>query len=134
MSSWGVFVVSALSLAGADPAPATRESLTNDAPVAVKDTDASPQSDDDPQGRDDIIVTGQRNDGYRAEDTNALGIGLDLKETPATVNVIIDQFIHDTGARRLSDIIAYTPGVVNNEKSTSLSEFYIVRGFATSLT
>ncbi len=81
-----------------------------------------------------IVVTGQRQDGYQALDTTALGIDLSLKETPATVNVITDQFLRDTGARKLADIIAYTPGVVNNETAGTTADFFLVRGFATTFT
>ena len=47
----------------------------------------------------DIVVTGRANDGYRAVDTDALGIDLTTKELPATVNVITNQFLADSGAR-----------------------------------
>ena len=82
----------------------------------------------------DIVVTGRTNDGYRAVDTDALGIDLTTKELPATVNVITSQFLIDSGARKLADVIAYTPGVVNNETAGTVADFFVVRGFSTTFT
>ena len=82
----------------------------------------------------DIVVTGRTNDGYRAVDSNALGIDLTTRELPATVNVITGKFLIDSGARKLGDVIAYTPGVVNNETAGTVADFFVVRGFATTFT
>jgi hypothetical protein len=46
---------------------------------------------------DEIIVTGQRDYLYRADQSDALGTSIPLAELPATVNVITEDFLEDTG-------------------------------------
>jgi outer membrane receptor for monomeric catechols len=48
---------------------------------------------------DEIIVTGQRDYLYRADQSDALGTSIPLAELPATVNVITEDFLEDTRIR-----------------------------------
>ena len=69
-------------------------------------------------------------EGYRAEESSALGIDLPLKETPAAISVISKDFLDDTGARKLNDIINYVPGVTTAENGGTPNDSFIIRGFA----
>ena len=48
---------------------------------------------------DEIIVTGQRDYLYRADQSDALGTSIPLVELLATVNVITEDFLEDTRIR-----------------------------------
>ena len=53
---------------------------------------------------DEIIVTGQRDYLYRADQSDALGTSIPLAELPATVNVITEDFLEDTRAYDIEDV------------------------------
>jgi hypothetical protein len=53
---------------------------------------------------DEIIVTGQRDYLYRADQSDALGTSIPLAELPAAVNVITEDFLEDTRAYDIEDV------------------------------
>ena len=53
---------------------------------------------------DEIMVTGQRDYLYRADQSDALGTSIPLAELPATVNVITQDFLEDTRAYDIEDV------------------------------
>jgi len=53
---------------------------------------------------DEIIVSGQRDYLYRADQSDALGTSIPLAELPATVNVITEDFLEDTRAYDIEDV------------------------------
>jgi outer membrane receptor for monomeric catechols len=53
---------------------------------------------------DEIIVTGQRDYLYRADQSDALGTSIPLAELPATVNVITEDFLEETRAYDIEDV------------------------------
>lgn len=81
---------------------------------------------------DEIIVTGNRDYLYRTETTSTLGPSIPLAELPATVNVITGDFLEDTLAYDIEDIVAYVPGVINGGFSGGTNATVIVRGFSNS--
>lgn len=52
-----------------------------------------------------------------------------LKEMPVTVNTISEQFIKDTSARRVRDLVGYVPGVNVFETGGSVGDILLIRGF-----
>ncbi len=79
-----------------------------------------------------ITVTATRErEGLKAERTSAVGLGLPIKETPATVNVITSDFLRDSGARRFTDLAPFIPGVNVGDNNGVGDPGLIVRGFTT---
>lgn len=72
-------------------------------------------------------------EGFRARNSlAATNVDAPLIETPATVNVLTEDFIDTIGARRLEDAMVYVPGV-SFETGTTGGAFpsYNIRGFST---
>ena len=69
--------------------------------------------------------------GYLAEATQALGIDLPLQQTPATVNIVSAELLKDLGARKLTDVMNYVPGVTNADNFGTPGDLVTVRGFST---
>ncbi|MEP2234107.1 MAG: TonB-dependent siderophore receptor [Alteripontixanthobacter sp.] len=60
----------------------------------------------------DIIVTGQRADGYNAEDgSTATKTPTALIDVPQTVSVITEDQLEDQSIRQLQDALRYVPGI-----------------------
>lgn len=80
---------------------------------------------------DTITVTEtRRSDGYAAESNAALGFDLPAQQTPATVNVLTDDFLRDARATRLDDVVSYIPGVTLNENGGWTDDTPLIRGFS----
>ena len=97
----------------------------------------TPQSDGDLMQLDPITVEGEVGSGgtgYQPPAETNVGIdpfGGSIREIPATVNVIPQQFIEDRAPRRLSDLVDYLPGVNVRETSGNTGNTgVIIRGFA----
>ena len=58
-----------------------------------------------------IVVTGKRDESYRADTAAALKTDATLKDTPQTVSVVTAERIADGGFRSIADILRYVPGV-----------------------
>jgi iron complex outermembrane receptor protein len=86
-------------------------------PVTVEGTRPAPSASQEPI------------DGYRAEGTSALGFDLPLQQTPATVNVISNDFLRDSRATRLDDVVNFIPGVTRNDDGGWTDDAPLIRGF-----
>ena len=101
-------------------------------------TRASPRSgEDDVLELDPITVEGEGGSGgtgYRPPAETNVGIdpfGSSIREIPATVNVIPQQFIEDRAPRRLSELADYLPGVNLRETNGGTgNNGVIIRGFS----
>lgn len=72
-------------------------------------------------------VSTQRDYGYRAATVlSAAGTGMDIKDTPVTVNVLTREFIDDLGTSNLKDALQYVPGVNTSARNI---DSVVVRGF-----
>ena len=78
---------------------------------------------------DEIVVTANREYIYRAQDVQSLGFGLDQSELPVTVNVLTEDFIADTAALELTDIITYVPGATRGGDQGFFGSNFNIRGF-----
>ncbi len=58
-----------------------------------------------------IVVTGKRDETYRANTAAALKTDAALKDTPQTVSVVTAERIADGGFRSIADVLRYVPGV-----------------------
>lgn len=78
-----------------------------------------------------ISVQAPRKDraGYQATATDAIAPGLTTKETPASVSVITGDFIKDTAASRIGDLVGYIPGVSVADNQGSPHDTISIRGF-----
>ena len=81
---------------------------------------------------EEVFVYGQREYLYRADGTDSLGFNTPLSRLPAVVNVVTEDFIEDTVAYDLEDLINYVPGVVNGGYDGGPHESLIIRGFDNS--
>lgn len=79
---------------------------------------------------DSVRVVGTRGDGYVPVAGEALGFELAPQKTPATVNVLTDDFLRDTRATRLDDVLGYIPGVTLNENGGWTDDTPLIRGFS----
>jgi iron complex outermembrane recepter protein len=57
-----------------------------------------------------------------------------VKELPVTVNTISKEFIKDTSARRVRDVVGYIPGVNVFETGGSVGDILLIRGFESTTT
>ena len=65
---------------------------------------------------DEIIVTGQRDYLYRADQSDALGTSIPLAELPATVNVITEDFLEDARIRYRRRMIWLITGCITQSE------------------
>ncbi|MEM9912008.1 MAG: TonB-dependent siderophore receptor [Pseudomonadota bacterium] len=78
----------------------------------------------------DIEPAQDPEEGYRAEQASTTTrVNLDIKETPATVTVITNDFIRDRNVLRTSDAIEIVPNVVLGGTRFGRLEFFTFRGF-----
>lgn len=80
----------------------------------------------------EIVITGTRNQGYIVPLTNALKTPIKTLKAPASIAVLSDNFLEDIGARNLSTIITFVPGVSNADNGGGQVENVIIRGFPQS--
>ncbi|HEY0945655.1 MAG TPA: TonB-dependent receptor [Opitutaceae bacterium] len=110
-------VLCALLLASAPPLPAQ-----------------APAPDDDTIVLSEFTVSTAQDQGYRAGNSvSATRIDTPIKDLPFAVNAFTEQFIADTGARDLQDIVKYAPGVTGaGREFVSGNTRFNIRGFDTS--
>lgn len=77
----------------------------------------------------EVIVTGTRDQGYVVPVTNALQTPLKTMQAPASISVLSDDFLEDIGARNISTVVTYIPGVSNADNGGGQVENVIIRGF-----
>src|SRR4051812_17187143 len=64
-----------------------------------------------------FAVSTKQDKGYRAGNSvSGTRIDTPIKDLPFAVNAFTQQFITDIGARNLSDIVAYAPGVTSGAR------------------
>jgi iron complex outermembrane recepter protein len=78
---------------------------------------------------EEIVVTGAREDGYLINRTSTLGFDLELKELPATVNIISSDFLRDAKVDKIIDVLAYVPGLSTSYYSFTPGDRVVSRGF-----
>ena len=78
---------------------------------------------------EEIVVTGNREYLYRVENAKTFGINLPLKDLPLTVNVLTEDFIEDSAALEIQDLIAFVPGVSAGEEGGGVGHGVNIRGF-----
>jgi iron complex outermembrane receptor protein len=61
--------------------------------------------------------------------TSVTGLTAPIKELPVTVNTLSEQFLKDTSARRIRDLVGYIPGVNASEDSGGTGDLLNIRGF-----
>ena len=86
----------------------------------------------EPRLLDTIVVTGSREYLYREDRTEALGFDATLAELPVTVNVVTNDFLEDTAAFDIEDILTFVPGTINGGSAGGTQDVFIIRGFANS--
>ena len=68
-------------------------------------------------------------EGYRANASNALGVNLPLRQTPASVSVVSNDFLEDAQIQRLDDLRNTIPGVLIGDTGGSSGESPLIRSF-----
>ncbi|MEN7548157.1 TonB-dependent siderophore receptor [Rapidithrix thailandica] len=81
---------------------------------------------------DEVVVTGTREQGYIVPYTNALLTPIKTVEAPASISILSDNFLEDIGARNISTVVTYVPGVSNADNGGGQVENVIIRGFPQS--
>lgn len=61
--------------------------------------------------------------------TSFTGLTAPVRELPVTINTVTEQFLSDTSARRVRDIVGYIPGVNASEDSGGTGDLLNIRGF-----
>lgn len=81
-----------------------------------------------------FTVTTTKDQGYRAGNSiSATRIDTPIKNLPFSISAFTQQFIEDTGARDLQDIVKYAPGVTGaGREFVSGNTRFNIRGFDTS--
>ena len=81
-----------------------------------------------------FTVSTTQDQGYRAGNSvSATRIDTPIKNLPFSINAFTEQFIADTGARDLQDIVKYAPGVTGaGREFVSGNTRFNIRGFDTS--
>lgn len=81
-----------------------------------------------------FTVSTTQDQGYRAGNSvSATRIDTPIKNLPFSINAFTEQFIEDTGARDLQDIVKYAPGVTGaGREFVSGNTRFNIRGFDTS--
>ncbi|MBW4622902.1 MAG: TonB-dependent siderophore receptor [Cyanosarcina radialis HA8281-LM2] len=79
----------------------------------------------------EIVVTGER-EGYRVPNSSG-GTGTDtpLRDIPQAIQVVSQQVLRDTRARKITDALENVPAAVNISGTTGTREYYLLRGFET---
>jgi iron complex outermembrane receptor protein len=90
--------------------------------------------DDKPLVLSAFTVSTTQDLGYRAGNSvSATRIDTPIKNLPFSINAFTQQFIEDTGARDLQDIVKYAPGVTGaGREFVSGNTRFNIRGFDTS--
>lgn len=95
-----------------------------------------PSGNDQPPRREMIVlptfqVSTSQDVGYRAGNSvSATRIDTPIKDLPFTISAFTDQFITDTGALDLQDILRFAPGVTSGDKSfVAGNNRFSIRGF-----
>lgn len=96
------------------------------APAIAQVSDADRSDTWTPQ---EIIVTGQRNDGYVTPDASTLRTSVPILETPQSVQVLTRQLLKDQELITLDEALQNVSGVVPSLASEALLANPIVRGF-----
>lgn len=80
---------------------------------------------------DPLLVEAKREDfgGFAPATSSALGLPLELKDTPASVSTLSEQFLESTHTDRLRDALIYIPGVNVNDDGGWTSDGLLIRGF-----
>ncbi|HRE83905.1 MAG TPA: TonB-dependent receptor [Opitutaceae bacterium] len=72
-------------------------------------------------------VSSARDFGYRAATAlSATGTGMDIKDTPVSINVVTREFIDDLGTSNIKDALQYVAGVNTSARNANT---VVVRGF-----
>ncbi len=110
------------------PALQAEQSAT---PPDAKKEEKSKTPAANPDALSDLVVHADSPQGvYGAPaETNITGLPAPVKELPLTVNTLSEQFIQDTSARRIRDLIGYVPGVSASDDSGATGDLVNIRGF-----
>lgn len=81
----------------------------------------------------EIVVTAQRDDGYKATDADSLRTPVPILETPQSVQVLTRTLIDDQNLTTLSEALRNVSGVVPAQPSEAVLIKPIVRGFSSEL-
>ncbi|WP_438481906.1 TonB-dependent siderophore receptor [Oleiharenicola lentus] len=78
-----------------------------------------------------FTVSTSQDKGYRATNSvSATRVDTPIKDLPFAITALTEQFITDTGARELTDIVNFAPGVTSGAKEfTQGNNRYSIRGF-----
>ncbi len=95
---------------------------------------AAADAGNDPVVLSEFTVSTSQDQGYRAGNSvSATRIDTPIKNLPFAVNAFTEQFILDTGARDLQDIVKYAPGVTGaGREFVSGNTRFNIRGFDTT--
>jgi Outer membrane receptor for ferric coprogen and ferric-rhodotorulic acid len=95
---------------------------------------ATPPPDDETIVLSQFTVSTSQDQGYRAGNSvSATRVDTPIKNLPFAINAFTEQFIADTGARDLQDIVKYAPGVTGaGREFVSGNTRFNIRGFDTS--
>lgn len=99
---------------------------------------AAPASNSTPEEAPIVLseftVSTSQDQGYRAGNSvSATRVDTPIKNLPFAINAFTEQFITDTGARDLQDIVKYAPGVTGaGREFVSGNTRFNIRGFDTS--
>lgn len=84
---------------------------------------------------DEIVVTGAREQGYRATVAPQVNKSdTPLKETPFSVQVVTRELIEDRGITTLGEALRYTPGLSPQVGFSASNDVFTIRGFRTDFT
>ncbi|MGC4014766.1 MAG: TonB-dependent receptor [Luteolibacter sp.] len=98
-----------------------------DAPAKPDD---APQQEQGQRNLKDIVVTGVVPSPYTPPSVASItSLPAPLKEMPITVDTVSAEFIDDTSARRVRDLVGYVPGVNASDDSGATGDLLNIRGF-----
>lgn len=80
-----------------------------------------------------VSATEQEEDSYTSPETRSLGVSLPAQQTPATVNVVTDDFWEDSGNRNLDSVLTYIPGINMTDNGGWTGDAISIRGFSATL-
>jgi iron complex outermembrane receptor protein len=91
----------------------------------------APATNDDAVRLDTVEVESDlKPNAYGAKSTRALGFALTPQQLPATVNILSSDFLADTRATRLDDVVSFIPGVSLNDNGGWTDDSPLIRGFS----
>lgn len=101
------------------------------APLAFAQTAPVPSPASDLVTLPTFTVSTEQDVGYRATNSvSATRIDTPIKDLPFTINAVTEQFITDTAAIDLQDMLRYAPGVTSGDKSfVAGNNRFSIRGF-----